>query len=1166
MHQKRMSFSPGPSDSRTPTPMLRAGSSASTSSRLSKEEIDEILDSPYETRYTYSDSAAYKPHIGSHDYVHPRLCRRFPATQIPRSTSPPFLTYPTGTWQNYWRRPDQWTWTQLFFYAVQFFAIFAYTVIQYTLVRVYYAFRYLTTRAAWYAIKYTILWPILAPYYAAVSYYNKARFVWRTTHNVWTVISWTFAWLTGQRRYAAQAASTAGDAAPPRYYSSAAVDGTPPSSTSVGGVRGVGLRTRAMSRLREQQMAGEDAAAFAATHSKNDAQQQHIGKWLFYALLVLLLLFSGYTLYGDRRFRLAGGNKTQQQQSVEEMVPQIHGKPDQEQLLKLKPSDELHQTHLAQPGTPKKDIVMDQPELHLTPSLHPSPPPLRGEVPIADEILPQPQFIYNTTTSYSFYEHLTRAGQSVWELIVDTFIGTYELLKRIFFVIVSMPIKFAKMFAHFMRAVVSSVWLSLKWLAEQIVGIPFTFVASLKEAVQFRMQNFANSVTEFGQTVYRKVAEWFTMLPNAIHEHFLSMWQAVRWMVFQFSHTLFIVFDGIGYAGQKVLDGCIYAYNAFVSSMHWLFSKITNTLFFVGESVVNLCGFVVDQTGRTISLVRDSAVNVTRFTVEKIGNAIFFVWHNAAHLFRSGIEKIGSAIFFVWDNVAHLFQSGFAKIGNAFIFVRDDVTNLFWKTVEKVWNAILFVRNGVVVVVWGTIEKIYTVLSVLIRSIAHFFTSAYNAFAGFVLGVWHSVRYSPPATKVEELLNKAQEIKDEGLPSDDHPLIQHFHRILTATLAEERTALEKRLRELAQQQQQSSASAILPTPTIDGNALKDNLRKELDLKLRVEKEEINKTVNHFEEQIMTKLRTLIEQMHSQKDVLEHEIDEVRKTQLELKKDVEETGKPLLKKEKITQQLKEDGRTETIKESTVLIAQKQQQQAQIGHQFDEGALLEKVRRMIREELRRFDADRTGIVDYALESSGGSVLSTRCTVQYNERSRVQKLFGFPLWYTGYSPRTVIQRKGYGASTGECWAFYGGHGYLTIGLSQRINVTAVSYEHLPVEMSPDKQIRSAPRNFLVWSYQDVDELDTRLLLGNFTYDAEGGEPLQMFPVQQWDPHGTQIVELETLTNWGSQVTCLYRFRVHGDKMREIPEVASADDLAAFDSAKRWPESSKHKEIGGG
>lgn len=71
-----------------------------------------------------------------------------------------------------------------------------------------------------------------------------------------------------------------------------------------------------------------------------------------------------------------------------------------------------------------------------------------------------------------------------------------------------------------------------------------------------------------------------------------------------------------------------------------------------------------------------------------------------------------------------------------------------------------------------------------------------------------------------------------------------------------------------------------------------------------------------------------------------------------------------------------------------------------------------------------------------------MSTRCTVQYDEKSRVQKIFGFPLWYSSYSPRSVIQRKGYGASAGECWAFNGGHGFLTIQLSTRIKVTAVSY----------------------------------------------------------------------------------------------------------------------------
>lgn len=82
----------------------------------------------------------------------------------------------------------------------------------------------------------------------------------------------------------------------------------------------------------------------------------------------------------------------------------------------------------------------------------------------------------------------------------------------------------------------------------------------------------------------------------------------------------------------------------------------------------------------------------------------------------------------------------------------------------------------------------------------------------------------------------------------------------------------------------------------------------------------------------------------------------------------------------------------MQESTVLL---QHIKKQI-EEFDERALMDKVRKLIKEELRRYDADRTGMPDYALESSGGSVLSTRCTVQYNERSRTQKIFGIPLWY--------------------------------------------------------------------------------------------------------------------------------------------------------------------------
>uniref|UniRef100_A0A183CK31 Transmembrane protein n=1 Tax=Globodera pallida TaxID=36090 RepID=A0A183CK31_GLOPA len=393
--RRRMSFSPSPSSSRTPTPVKRAGS---TTSRLSKEEIDEILDSPYETKYTYSDSAAYKPHIGSRDYVHPRLCRRLTS----QSTSPLLAPGTSETlppngagwqWHN-WRR-EKWTWAQLLIYIAQFFTIFTYTAVQYSLNRIYYAARYIFTSAIWYVVKYFVLWPILAPYYAALSYYNKAHFVWRTTHNVWTLISWTFGWLTGQTQQQ-------------RY-------GVPQPDAGVG----FGVRTRGMAR-REQEVLP------AGTESSTITKYPHFAKSLFYPLLLLLLLFAGYTLYGDRRIRMA-------HEPVE--VEQIHGKPDQQLLKKTKPSDELHQAHLANPSTPKTAIVMDQPQLHLrSPKAADEGLPEAALPKAADEAVHQ---LENTTHNAfaSFVEGISLAGQSLLELIVDTFVGTYELLKRVFFVI-----------------------------------------------------------------------------------------------------------------------------------------------------------------------------------------------------------------------------------------------------------------------------------------------------------------------------------------------------------------------------------------------------------------------------------------------------------------------------------------------------------------------------------------------------------------------------------------------------------------------------------------------------------------------------------------------------------------------------------------------------------
>uniref|UniRef100_A0A1I7SEE2 SUN domain-containing protein n=1 Tax=Bursaphelenchus xylophilus TaxID=6326 RepID=A0A1I7SEE2_BURXY len=200
-----------------------------------------------------------------------------------------------------------------------------------------------------------------------------------------------------------------------------------------------------------------------------------------------------------------------------------------------------------------------------------------------------------------------------------------------------------------------------------------------------------------------------------------------------------------------------------------------------------------------------------------------------------------------------------------------------------------------------------------------------------------------------------------------------------------------------------------------------------------------------------------------------------------------------------------------------------------HQHSEDLYMSRVKALIKEYIERYDADKTGIPDYALESSGGSIIGIGCTQQYQEKSRLQSIFGYPLFYSNYGPRTVIQRKGNGATAGVCWAYVGGKGQLKIKLSQPINVTSVSYEHLPITLAPDGQIKTAPKEFNVWVYKDEDSKEKHLL-GAYVYD-EHGEALQMFQTQfPVEEYLTQVIELETESNYGAHVTCLYRFRVHG------------------------------------
>ncbi|XP_077195673.1 SUN domain-containing protein 2 [Paroedura picta] len=194
----------------------------------------------------------------------------------------------------------------------------------------------------------------------------------------------------------------------------------------------------------------------------------------------------------------------------------------------------------------------------------------------------------------------------------------------------------------------------------------------------------------------------------------------------------------------------------------------------------------------------------------------------------------------------------------------------------------------------------------------------------------------------------------------------------------------------------------------------------------------------------------------------------------------------------------------------------------------GVTREQVDHIVNQALKRYSEDRIGMVDYALESAGASVISTRCSETYETKTALLSLFGIPLWYHSQSPRVILQPDVY---PGNCWAFQGSQGFAVIRLTSRIHPTAVTLEHIPRSLSPRGTIPSAPKDFAVFGLSEEGQQEGTHL-GKFMFNQDE-DPIQTFHLQDEDKSAAfQLVELRVLSNWGHpEYTCIYRFRVHGE-----------------------------------
>ncbi|KAM8714434.1 hypothetical protein ACLKA7_014547 [Drosophila subpalustris] len=220
-------------------------------------------------------------------------------------------------------------------------------------------------------------------------------------------------------------------------------------------------------------------------------------------------------------------------------------------------------------------------------------------------------------------------------------------------------------------------------------------------------------------------------------------------------------------------------------------------------------------------------------------------------------------------------------------------------------------------------------------------------------------------------------------------------------------------------------------------------------------------------------------------------------------------------------------SERLKREILLAVEAKHNESSQAEQLQLQVQEDQVRGIVKSVLAIYDADKTGLVDFALESAGGQILSTRCTESYQTKSAQISVFGIPLWYPSNTPRVAISPN---VQPGECWAFQGFPGFLVLKLNAMVHVTGFTLEHISKSLSPTGRIDSAPRNFTVWGL-DHEKDQEPVLFGEYEYQ-DNNAALQYFVVQNVDiKRPYEIVELRIETNHGQpDYTCLYRFRVHG------------------------------------
>ena len=245
------------------------------------------------------------------------------------------------------------------------------------------------------------------------------------------------------------------------------------------------------------------------------------------------------------------------------------------------------------------------------------------------------------------------------------------------------------------------------------------------------------------------------------------------------------------------------------------------------------------------------------------------------------------------------------------------------------------------------------------------------------------------------------------------------------------------------------------------------------------------------------------------------------------------------------------------------------------------------------VRSTTRDIVSRADFALHSAGARPIPS--LTSHTLEMRPTTLRGTVLsWMTGHgremgrSPITALHQD---IHSGLCWPMSGDSGQLGVALSFPAYITDITIDHVAKEVAFD--LRTAPRDMEVWGLVEGEENLDKIIafraeraaqraeavrvaeesgsplpeepdeddypptlpanqpfirLASFTYDIEAPSNIQTFPArQEIQDLGVDfgIVALVIKNNWGkNEYTCLYRFRVHGERLGGTPQPSIPED----------------------